>query len=95
MTDRLFMYGTLKLSARSRGGRPVRVCGRLWDNGFYPAVVRGEPGGPVVAGLVFEVIEADLSRLDAREGTAYNSNGACGWRPSTGKPCGCMRQRAA
>lgn len=64
------MYGTLQPLARRRGGRPARVFGRLWENGFYPALLLGDSDDPMVAGVVFEVTEADLAELDRREGTA-------------------------
>ena len=72
MTDRLFVYGSLKPIARQRGGRPAQIYGRLWENAHYPAARVGEPGGPMIAGLVFEVTSEDLASFDAREGTAHN-----------------------
>lgn len=70
MTDRLFAYGTLKPVARQRGGRPAHIYGRLWDNGHYPAARLGEPGGPMIAGLAFEVTSEELAAFDAREDIA-------------------------
>jgi len=72
MTDRLFAYGTLRPIARRRGGRSARVYGRLWENGHYPGARLGEPDGPMIAGLVFEVTAEDLASFDAREGVAHN-----------------------
>jgi gamma-glutamylcyclotransferase (GGCT)/AIG2-like uncharacterized protein YtfP len=69
---KLFCYGTLMGEALQRGGRPARIYGRLWDNGLYPAARRGKPGGPMVAGVVFEVTAEDLALFDAREGASGN-----------------------
>ena len=71
MPELLFVYGTLMPMARERGGRPARVHGTLWDSGAYPAVALGEAGGPMVAGLVFEVSADDLARLDHYEGAEH------------------------
>ncbi len=54
------------------GGRPALIHGRLCNNGLYPAAKRGNPGGPMVAGIVFEVTAQDLALFDAREGAAGN-----------------------
>ncbi len=65
------VYGTLKQVARSRNGRAACVPGRLWDNGSYPALELGPPGGPRVAGLVFAVSPEELRQFDAYEGVAH------------------------
>jgi len=71
MPELHFCYGTLMPMARERGGHPARIYGRLWHNGSYPAAVRGEPGGPMVAGIVLEVTVDDLEQLDAYEGVGH------------------------
>ena len=67
----LFCYGTPMPLARGRGGRPARSYGRLYDNGSYPAAMRGEPGGTMIADIVSEVTDEGTERLDAHEGVAH------------------------
>ena len=58
--------------ARQRGDHPAHVWGRMWENGSYPAIRLGEPGdGYLIAVLVLNVTEIDLSEFDRREGVAY------------------------
>ena len=71
---RLFVYGTLKPTARQRGGRPAHVWGRIWRDGCRVAVRLMEPGyGCTIAGLVFAVTPDELTAFDRRHGVESHS----------------------
>lgn len=72
MCELLFVYGTLKPIARQRGGHPAHVWGRMWENGSYPAMRLTQSGdGHLIAGLVFQVTDAELADFDRLEGVAH------------------------
>lgn len=74
MTEKLFIYGTLRKEAKSHI-KPSKslgldsVQGKIYDiNGHYPGFKHGK--GKVI-GEVVEIDEANLNLIDAYEGNEY------------------------
>lgn len=78
MSERLFVYGTLRrdsghpmarvLAARAQHVGPGRVAGRLYDLGPYPGAVPSDVPGEWVFGDVYALTDPALwSELDAYE----------------------------
>jgi gamma-glutamylcyclotransferase (GGCT)/AIG2-like uncharacterized protein YtfP len=80
MSDRLFVYGTLRAHGR-RGMHPLladgarllgsgRVRGRLFDLGAFPGLVPAQDPGSWVRGEAYVLLDPErtLARLDEYEG---------------------------
>ncbi len=68
MSERLFVYGTLKRRAIEAGAQPASIAADLHDCGGYLAVTNVGTSHRIVKGYLWEVPLEELQRLDAYEG---------------------------